>query len=98
MVVFAHDAVVFQQLDIEEAYILLAATVDEVARRIAVEIRPPSRIHDKLLDAELRAIRNAGMAKRAAWSMQGMCNALERAGLDTSYWRGLADDILGRVE
>ena len=54
-------------------------------------------LRDRLLAAELSAIRNAGMARHAAWAIQGMCNALEREGLDVSYWRTLAADIERRA-
>src|SRR5262249_1512206 len=38
VVVMAHDAVILQQLDIEQTNILLAATVDEIARRVALGV------------------------------------------------------------
>ena len=55
-------------------------------------------IRDRLLDAQLCAIRCQGMAKRAAWALEGLCNKAAEQGVDVAYYRALAADIGRRAE
>lgn len=54
-------------------------------------------LRSRLLAEELKSIRLRGMALRAAWAMQGLCMEAEKAGVDASYWRELAESIEGRA-
>jgi hypothetical protein len=59
---------------------------------------PAPDIRDRLLHAQLTAIRCQSMAKRAAWALHGLANQAAEHGIDVTYWRNLATDIEHRAE